>query len=206
MLVRMHHLILAEEPDLRLSDFLLATSLATTSIPLMESNATNFYESSEPFSNFIPTLVHIPQLYNELALTICNKWNELLNSYGGSKNIEVKNEHGLFDVAVVICISFVTVAIDFCKDFATVKDDTFKYFLNLCRREIELKNFSLKSLLNSTLVSINPRNVIELVINTTIWITVHWCILLPIMWYKEFVAIVRYLLDPRKFKQTMDLQ
>lgn len=199
MLVRMHHLILAEEPDLRLSDFLLATSVPTTAVPLDESNETNFFEpSSEPFSNFMPSLVHIPRLYNELALITCNKWNELLNSYGGSDNVEVKKEHGLFDLAVVIFISVVTVVIDFIKDFATVKGDTVRYFVNLCRREIERKNLSIKCLLNSTLVSLHPKNVIELIINTTFWLTVNWCILLPIMWYKEFMAIVRHMLDPRK--------
>lgn len=200
MLVRMHHLILAEEQDLRLSDFLLATSLPTTSsIHLRESNATNFYEPSEPFCNFIPSLVHIPQLYNELSLIICNKWNELLNSYGGSNNLAVKQEHGLFGFAVVVFISFVTVCIDFLNDFETVKDDSLKYFLNLCRREIERKNLSVRYLLNAALVSLHPKNVIESIINTTFWITITWCILLPMMWYKEFMAIVRCMMDPRKY-------
>lgn len=200
MLVRMHHLILAEEKDLKMNDFLLATSLPTTSIPLDDLNQMHSLEPSEPFSNFVPTLVHIPQLYNELALIVCNKWNELLNSYGGSNNnLEVKNEHGLFDLAVVIFISVVTVVIEFIKDFATVKEDTFKYFMNLCRSQIERKKLSVKCVLNSTLVSLHPKNVIESIVNTTFWITVNWCILLPMMCYKEFMAIIRYMLDPRKY-------
>ncbi len=199
MLVRVHHLILAEEPDLRLSDFLLATSLPTTS---MESNASNSNDGSslKPFCNFIPTLEHIPNLYNEISLNICNKWNELLQSYGGTgdANLEVKQEHGLFDVAVVGFIAFVAVLMEFCNDFATVKEDTFKYLFNLCRREMERKNLSLKSLLNATLVSLHPKHVIESIIQTTFWMTVNWCILLPIMWYKEFVAIVKYIVDHSK--------
>lgn len=198
MLLRIHHLILAEQHDLRLSDLLLATYLPTTSNILRESNAAHFYEPSEPFTNFIPNLVHIPQLYNELALIVCNKWNELLNSYGGSNNLAAKDEHGLYDLAVVIFISFVTVVIDFVKDFVTVKDDSIKYFLTLCRREIERKNLSMKYLLNATLVSLHPRNVIESIVNATFCITITWCVLMPLMWYRELVAIVRYALDPRK--------
>lgn len=174
-------------------------SLPTTSIPLREQNATNFYEPMEPFSNFTPTLVHIPQLYNELALIICNKWNELLNSYGGSKNIEVKSDHGLFNLAVVVFISLVTVILDFSKDFATIKDSTLTYFIILCRREMERKNLSIISFFNSMLVSLHPKNVIQSMINMAFWFTVTSFILVPLMWYKEFVTSVRYMVDPRKY-------
>ncbi|XP_037040011.1 uncharacterized protein LOC119077006 isoform X1 [Bradysia coprophila] len=197
MFVRIHHLILAEEPDLRLSDFLLTTSHPTTSIPLMEANATNFCDTSEPFCNSIPTLVHIPKLYNEIELMICNRWNELLNRYGGGNKLEVKDDHGLFDVAVVIFIAFVTVMIEFLRDFTMVKEDTGRYFFNLCRRELERKNLSIKCLLNATLVSLHPKSMIETIVQTTFWITVNWCIILPIMWYREFVAIVKYFINPQ---------
>lgn len=194
MFVRVHHLILAEEPDLRLSDFLLTASHPTTSIPLIES--TNFYDTSEPFSNSIPTFVHIPKLYNEIELIICNRWNELLNRYGGGNKLEVKDDHGLLDLAAVVFIAFVTVMIEFSKDFTTVKEDTVRYFLILCRREIERKNLSVKCLLNATLVSLHPKRVIETIVQTTFWITVNWCVILPIMWYREFVAIVKYMINP----------
>lgn len=201
MLVRMHHLILAEQPNLRLSDILLATSLPTTSIPLSDSMTTNLYEPTEPFGNYIPTIVHIPNLYNELALVICNKWNELLNSYSrfdGSNNLEANNQPGLFELAVLIFISFVTVIVDFSKNFSTVKDGVTKYFLHLCRREMDRRNLSLKCLIYSTIVSLHPKNVIEATLYFIFWVIVNWCILLPIMWYKEFVALLRFMMDPQQ--------
>lgn len=204
MLVRMHHLILAEEPNLRLSDILLATSVPTASIP-SDLMATNVYGPSEPFNNYIPTIVHIPQLYNELELVICNKWNELLSSYSrfnGNNNLEANNQPGLFELTMLIFISLVTVTIDFSKDFTTVKDDAFRYFLHLCRREMERRNLSLKCILYSTIVSLHPRNIIESTLNLIFWVVVTWCILLPIMWYKELVAILRFLMDPREYTDT----
>lgn len=207
MLVRMHHLILAEEQDLKLSDILLATPFPSTSISLNESTATNLYDpTTEPFGNFIPIIVHIPHLYNELALISCNKWNELLNNYNrfdAGNNSEPNYQHGLFELAVLIIISLVTVIIDFSKDFSTVKDDALKYFLLLCRREMERRNISVKCLVYSTIVSLHPRNMIESAFNFAFWIITTWCILLPIMWYKEFVAIVRYFLDPREYKWSI---
>lgn len=200
MLVRMHHLILAEEPDLQLSDILLATSFPATSIPLNESKTTHFFEPTDPFFNFIPTLVHVPHLYYELFLVVCNKWNELLNTYNGSGyNSEVNYQQGLTQFAVLIFISLVTVIVDFCKDFSSVKDDSMKYFLNLCRRERERKNLSIKRLVDSTMVSLHPRNVIESTFNLIVWVVTTWFFVLPIMWYKEFLAIFRYLLDPSKY-------
>lgn len=198
MFVRVHHFILAEEPDLRLSDFILTTSHPTTSVPLTDSNAMNFNDVSEPFCSVIPTCVHIPKFFNELELIICNRWNELLNRYGGANQLELKDDHGLFDLAVVIFIAFVTVIVEYSRDFTTVKEDSSKYFLHLCRREMERKNLSIKCFLNATLVSLHPKNVIETIVQTTFWIAINWCILLPLMWYREVVAIVKYLINSRK--------
>lgn len=195
---------MAEEPDLRLSDFLLTASHPNTSIPSIESK--NFYDTSEPFCNSIPAFVHISKFYNEVELVVCNKWNELLNRYGGGSKLEVKDDHGLFDFAVVTFIAFVTVLIEFSRDFTTVKEDAGRYFLFLCGREMERKNLSLKCLLNATLVSLHPKSVIETFVQTTFWITVNWCVLLPIMWYREFVAIVKYMINPRKYKPGMGVE
>lgn len=203
MLVRVHHLILSEEQGLKLSDFLLATYLPSTDIhPVLESNTlATFNEPSEPFCTFVPHLVHIPELYNQLVNNVCNWWNELLNSYGGnsSKSVQLKSGHGLFDMAVIIFIALATVLIDFLKDFTTVKEDAFKYFVILCRREIERKNLSPTSAISATLVSLNPKTIVASVVQFSFWITINCFILLPIMWNRECLAIAKYFIDPSEY-------
>lgn len=207
MLFRMHHLILAEEQDLRLSDLLLVDSFPTsTSIHLNESSEAIFNDSSDPFNNLIPTAVHIPQLYNELTLVICNKWNELLNNYNRFEDddSEMNKHQGVFKLMVLIFISIVTVIMDFSKGFSAVKDDAFiklKYFLSLCRREIERRNLSISCIVHSTLVSLHPKNIIESIFNTIVWVVVTWCILLPLIWLRELIAVARFLMDPREYSE-----
>ncbi|KAJ6649182.1 hypothetical protein Bhyg_04416, partial [Pseudolycoriella hygida] len=54
ILVRVHHLLLAEEPNLRMSDFLLATTLRKK---VKDTVTMDFNEPLEPCNNFVPKRV-----------------------------------------------------------------------------------------------------------------------------------------------------
>lgn len=82
VVVRMHHLLLSEEPNLRLSDLLAIDSSITTSI-LNGRGELDLDRQipKSPLTNILQYPVYIPQLCMRLQVGLTNCWNEFISKY-----------------------------------------------------------------------------------------------------------------------------
>ena len=147
--MRIHHLLLAEEPDLRLNELLLIESFAPAA---SEADAVRRDESETALSENIDQQIrrsplikildspkYIPQLYSRVWILVSNKWNEFISNYDQSMkqssitnlepstlsfdedSREVTPINSLSQLLAVLIISTVTIARDFIKGFNATK-------------------------------------------------------------------------------------
>lgn len=78
----MHHLLISEEPELRLSDLLSieSTSAASTSNGRCDPDIDRQIPKS-PLTDIIQYPVYIPQLYSRIQIAVTNTWNEFKSKY-----------------------------------------------------------------------------------------------------------------------------
>lgn len=83
VVVRMHHLLISEQPNLRLSDLLAIDSTTSTSV-LNSSGEEDVSDRQIPKSPLLDIMqypVYIPQLYMRLQIALTNAWNEFKSKY-----------------------------------------------------------------------------------------------------------------------------
>lgn len=82
VVVRMHHLLISEEPNLRLSDLLDIDS--TTAASVLNGRGELDQDRQLPKSPLMDILqypIYIPQLYSRLQIGLTNAWNEFKSKY-----------------------------------------------------------------------------------------------------------------------------
>lgn len=210
----MHHLLLSEEPDLRLIDLLsIESNDATSQPPATESDADQEIKKS-PLTDIVSYPVHIPELLLQLQVAFTNLWNEFLSKYDAlSGDISIRSQAScsefpfidepkpmasqqrqiatLTDFFAALLISVVTVFADFCKGFHATRHHPlikWKFFSSLVNRENRKRSFSWKCFFKALITSLNPFNVVKSSIgfacSTAIYIAIKW----PQMLYREYLA------------------
>lgn len=146
VVVRMHHLLISEEPNLRLCD-LLAIDSTTASTSVLNGRGELESDKQIPKSPLLDIMqypVYIPQLFMRLQIGLTNAWNEFKSKYdpyvGKSsnssgaptstapttssefpdpklENFETQPIETLPQLYASLLISYVTIASDFYKGF-----------------------------------------------------------------------------------------
>lgn len=78
----MHHLLISEEPNLRLSDLLDIDS--TTAASILNGRGELDHDrqlSKSPLTDILQYPVYIPQLYSRIQIGLTNAWNEFKSKY-----------------------------------------------------------------------------------------------------------------------------
>lgn len=206
----MHHLLISEESELRLSDLLSVETIDTLTTPT-PSEAAALQKLDEkipksPLTNIITYPVYIPQLLLRLQITLSNYWNEFLSKYDPyvgtiattcddeSKDEPETNKKQLStlpQLMAILLISSVTIATDFIKGFYAIKHHPLiklKFLRNLVKREIRKRSITWYCIYNALTTSLNPLNVarttIELICSMCVTITIQW----PHLLYQEYKA------------------
>lgn len=211
VIVRIHHLLLSEESDLRLNDLLSVESIDTmmTSTP-SEADALEKLDAQipkSPLTNIITYPVYIPQLILRLQITLSNYWNEFLSKYdtfvgsiaatdcADSSKDEPENEKTqlstLPQLLAILLISSGTVAMDFCKGFYAIKHHPLikvKFLRNLVNREIRKRHITWQCCYNAITTSLHPINVSKATIECICSICVTMAISWPHLLYREYKA------------------
>lgn len=83
VVVRMHHLLISEQPNLRLSDLLdIDTTMTNTSVLNGRGELdTDKQIPKSPLLDIMQYPVYIPQLYMRLQIGLTNAWNEFKSKY-----------------------------------------------------------------------------------------------------------------------------
>lgn len=82
VVVRMHHLLISEEPNLRLSDLLEIDSTSTISVLNARGELDQDRQiPKSPLTDILQYPVYIPQLFSRLQIGLTNAWNEFKSKY-----------------------------------------------------------------------------------------------------------------------------
>lgn len=82
VVVRMHHLLISEEPNLRLSDLLEIDSTSAVSVLNGRGELDQDRQiPKSPLTDILQGPVYIPQLFSRLQIGLSNAWNEFKSKY-----------------------------------------------------------------------------------------------------------------------------
>ncbi|XP_055613168.1 uncharacterized protein LOC129759680 [Uranotaenia lowii] len=201
LLYRVHHLLLEEQRNLRISDLLLIDLRSTCA-----ESANNISECGSIFTNLMERPVHLPKIWNDLNALISNKWNEFVYQHDPLESPDLEKKHiaGIQQLMSVTLIGIVSVVSDFYRGFSKVSGNPLRkidFLKSLIDREICRRNLNLGTIWTAIISSLDPINVIKE------WIFLLWKIgatlTLMVPWYifREFEAIRIYVLM-KKYKRN----
>lgn len=211
MLVRMHHLLLAEGSESCLLDLLRMDTLIPPPRLLSTSETERIAVNhravgSNPLRNIVKPLVHLPKLYNQFADTICNQWNEFVFKNepkldSNVSQVDMKPISGCIQLLSILVIASVTVVRDFCKGFNATKHEPaakMQFLIGIVRREIIKRQLSWSCIGNVVRGSIRPISLVRGGVSLMWRNCVLWCYKLPLTVYTEAVSCVSYLIGSGK--------
>uniref|UniRef100_A0A7G3A9K2 Nonsense-mediated mRNA decay factor SMG8 n=1 Tax=Lutzomyia longipalpis TaxID=7200 RepID=A0A7G3A9K2_LUTLO len=196
ILLRFHHLLLSDMPNIRICDLLLVESGKAAAAAA--SRVTDEKEDEDvqdlPFSNLITTPMSIQELYSRITVAITNRWNEFiyrhdpLESPDGFK-IRVKE---LPQLLSLLLIAGVCVLSDFWRGYHAIREhpsEKFKFFMSLVRREVRRRNLSWEIVGDCVLDAIDPIAITRRTIRGFFWLLGQAIVIVPFAIVRECMAI-----------------
>ncbi|KAL5279003.1 hypothetical protein ACFFRR_003553 [Megaselia abdita] len=191
ILIKLHHLLLAEEENLHVSDILM---LSGTNSDKMTVETLNTPHPPKLY-NFVEKPKHIPRLWNHLAMVISNAWNELLFKYDSLDGCDLEKKPKITcfsELFSSLFIAIVTIALDYWKGRNKVKKEIkyqWKFVNNIVQREITKRNLSMEVAIDAIFWSMNPINVAKNIIKFIVILNLSKLFYLPFYTYKELFAL-----------------
>ncbi|CAD7078830.1 unnamed protein product [Hermetia illucens] len=189
ILVRVHHLILAEEEELKPNDLLLIKPSSKT-VEIFEPPAA----TTSNLIGFLKKPKHIPNLWTHITMSASNRWNEFIYHYDPLESPDVDKKQPINCFSQLLSILFITtftVCSDFIREYNKIKNHPqykIKFLFNLIRRESHKRNLNRKALTDSILYSFNPMNILKFLM-ALFWQIIFTVIFLsPYYIYREFLA------------------
>ncbi|XP_055847068.1 uncharacterized protein LOC129912720 [Episyrphus balteatus] len=190
ILVKVHHLLIAEQDGLHTSEILMLNSSNKLSIDVYGTT-----RESPKLSYFVRKPVHVQNLFNYIWLGIINRWNEFtyhfdsLESPDGVQKLQIDCISKLLSV---LLITTVTVLIDFWRANKGIKTSfraRYRLFYTLIRREILRRNISYGVVMDSIKTSLHPFSIFKNLIRIIWYINVNIILLMPYNIYRELLAM-----------------
>ncbi|GAB0091844.1 uncharacterized protein DMENIID0001_067300 [Sergentomyia squamirostris] len=190
ILLRFHHLLLSDMPNVRICDLLLVESSKQTSVDDEEVDD----ETDLPFSNLISTPSSIVELYSRITVAITNRWNEFiyrhdpLESPDGLKR-RVKE---LPELLSLLLIATVCVISDFWRGYHAIRAEPaekIKYLMSLIRREGRRRNLSWEIVGDCIIDAMDPFAITRRIFRGFFWLLGQAIVILPCTLIRECMAI-----------------
>lgn len=182
----MHHLLISEEPNLRLSDLIEIDS--TNAVSVLNGRGELDQDRQipkSPLTDIMQYPIYIPQLFSRLQIGLTNAWNEFKSKYDPfvgkssgrasstaaaatylshdelpkSPDGETMPIETLPQLFASLVISYITIANDFYRGFYATRHHPMikmKFLNSLINREIRKRNISWEVLWHSTCTTLNP--------------------------------------------------
>ncbi|XP_062707377.1 uncharacterized protein LOC109420076 [Aedes albopictus] len=200
MLYRIHHLLLEEQQNLRISDLLL--------VDRKIENEKRISDCDSIFANLLERPVYLPRIWNDIGATISNKWNEFIYQHDPLESPDIEKKHiaGIQQLISVVLIGVVTVVSDFSKGFSKVSGNPLMkidYLKSLIDREIQRRNLNLRTIWNAIMMSIDPINVVKELIFMFWKVGATITLMLPWYVFQEMEAIRIYILMKKIKRNTV---
>lgn len=209
----MHHLLISEEPHLRLSDLLDIDSTTSTSILNNRGDLDAHRQiPKSPLTNIVQYPTYIPQLLTRLHIGLSNSWNEFKSKYdpyvGKAENIPLQPQTERFhdpkqaiepkisietlsQLMASLVVSYVSIATDFYKGFYAIKNQPMiklKYLNSLINREVNKRNISWDVTWNAIWTTMSPIHMVKSAFEWICWLGVAISILSPHLIFRELQA------------------
>ncbi|CAD6998723.1 unnamed protein product [Ceratitis capitata] len=203
VLVKVHHLIIAEEEDLHISEILMLQENGrkpTINIGHPLGAATK----PQALSSFVREPIHIRRLLNHITAQIVNTWNafiyefESLETPDGYRPVHITNVTQLLSVLLIVAVN---VCIDYWRTMQlrqklrrryNVHKDNYgrlKIFTALLMKEIDRRNLSWPTAWMAIRTSWHPTNIAKTWTKFLWRVNINNTVLLPYRIYCELMAI-----------------
>ncbi|XP_075152051.1 uncharacterized protein LOC142226070 [Haematobia irritans] len=205
ILLKIHHLIIAEEENLHISEMLMLRD--NTDIPIIEigGGETRNIAKTKRLSHFIRKPEHIERLLKYLLRVIINQWNkfiyefESLDGPDGTTGVQITNITQLLSVLLIITVN---VVIAYWKIMSERKKKSYhlqrynfetesklRFISRLLKKEAEERHLSWAASKTAVLNSLHPTNLTR-TCATFLWkINVNSFVALPYLSYCELMAL-----------------
>lgn len=199
ILIRVHHLLLEEEGDLNIGDFLLLQPeedvfVSPCPSPTGDDESSDVEENKNknPLCDILQSPRALPSLYYRLCDSFSNRWNEFISDYDPIESPKMLQKYpGVFHCAAIFVITFMSACKEFRKHFSENKSDPatyVAYFMSIFHREAVRRGLTPVNVLLSGFVTFNP---LSLFLNLTkffLKVNVAIFIKFPISVYTEYMA------------------
>ncbi|KAH8352003.1 hypothetical protein KR084_001143, partial [Drosophila pseudotakahashii] len=202
ILIKLHHLIIAEEEDLHVSEMLLLQDPQKKTV--MSLNDGLGQSSNQQLSRFVRKPEHISRLLSHITHLVICRWQKFIYEFesletpdGPSSIIQVKN---ISQLASLIVIVLVNVILGYLRSRSMLKKlkrrsvsyrnqvGRFQTIRLLLNRELEQRNLSWSVARNAVYNSLQPTNLAK-VWTRFLWrLNLNHVLLLPYHVYCEFLA------------------
>lgn len=202
VLVKVHHLIIAEEEDLHISELLMLQENGRK--PLIDMDQFGGGKKTQALSYFMREPVHIRRLLNHIGAQIVNAWNafiyefESLETPDGYRAVHITNVTQLLSVLLIVSVN---VCIDYWRTMQlrqklrrryNVQKDNYGrmvIFTMLLMKEIERRNLSWQAAWMAICTSGHPTNIAKTWTKFLWRLNINHTVLLPYRIYCELMAI-----------------
>ncbi|XP_053958771.1 uncharacterized protein LOC128863572 isoform X1 [Anastrepha ludens] len=202
VLVKVHHLIIAEEDDLHISEILMLQENGRK--PVIDIDRLEGAMKPQPLSYFVREPIHIRRLINHIGAQIVNYWNafiyefESLETPDGYRPVHITNITQLLSVLLIVAVN---VCLDYRRTMQmrlklrrryNVQKDNYgrvKIFSMLLLKEIDRRNLSLPAAWMAICTSWHPANVAKTWTKFLWRVNINNTVLLPYRIYCELMAL-----------------
>ncbi|XP_059618178.1 uncharacterized protein LOC132262782 [Phlebotomus argentipes] len=189
ILLRFHHLLLSDMPNIRICDLLLVESGKPA---VVEEKLDE--EMDLPFSNLVAPPDSILELYSRVRVAITNRWNEFIYRHDPLESPDglKKQVKELPHLMSLILIAGVCVLSDFWRGYHAIRahpSEKFRYFMSLVRREVRRRNLSWEIVADCVLDAVDPVAITRRVVKGFFWLIGKAIVIIPLAVVRECMAI-----------------
>ncbi|XP_067623265.1 uncharacterized protein [Eurosta solidaginis] len=202
VLIKVHHLIIAEEEDLHISELLMLHENGCK--PAIDMDYMGRSVKSQNLSSFVREPVHIRRLLNHISAQIVNSWNafiyefESLETPDGYRPVPISNVTQLLSVLIIIAVNvFMDYRITMqlrqkLRGHYNVEKEKcgrLSILSTLLMKEIEHRNLTWPTAWGAMRTSWHPANIAKTLTKFLWRVSINNTILLPYRIYCELMAI-----------------
>lgn len=198
-MIRVHHLLVADDEPLNIGDFFLLKneeqdSYSECASPYSIESQTNANAIKSPLTDIITQPKALPKLFNLLSDTLSNKWNEFISKYDPIESPKtVQSGPGIFHCLAILLIVFVKTVKDLDKITTTNKSEdvsSVRLFLLVFQSEIMRRDITTTMLLKSIFITFSFKNCIVSFFSISSSLAFLFWIKFPRFFYYEFLALL----------------
>lgn len=185
ILVRVHHLILEETPDLKVRDLLLLNTHEE-----IVDNVEHF-SNQPPLLDIIPRPTYIPRLFENVGSSVINRWNEFTYCFDPSvRPIDERRPDNVLQLLSTFLFIILGVAQKFYRGFNAIQDNILvrtRYFQTLIKEESSKRDLTWDVITDV----LSPLNAIRDLFGFWCWLALTFILSFPFKVALEFEAFIK---------------